>query len=420
MMVIKFVRCVLLDVILLACIVPAVSSSGSDFTSTVKRFPSISNLDGICTLTNSSGDDGPAFTAAILSDQCSTVNIPAGTTINIASPLNTSATYNKHISLAGTLSFTDDTTYWQQNSFKFTYQNATTFWLLGGKNISLYGGGTIQGNGQAWYNLYSTNSSVLRPIPLTIYEAINIVVRDITVLQTPFWNFFVSDSKKIVFDDITLHSTSTIAGIDAKNTDGWDIYRSDDVTITNSQITNQDDCVSFKPNSTNVLVQNLICNGSHGISVGSLGQYNGEFDLVENVSVSNIHMLNAQNGVRIKSWAGPNVGSGLVKNISYSHWQEDNVDNPIIIDSCFMTNTTTCTQYPSKVPTEDVYISYINGTSSGQEQSVVVNLNCSPGGTCSNIKLDNIALSPPAKYGLATYLCANIKVLGNAASLFNC
>jgi hypothetical protein len=26
-------------------------------------------------------------------------------------------------------------------------------------------------------------------------------------------------------------------------------------------------------------------------------------------------MLNAQNGVRIKSWAGPNVGSGLVKNI---------------------------------------------------------------------------------------------------------
>jgi hypothetical protein len=62
----------------------------------------------------------------------------------------------------------------------------------------------------------------------------------------------------------------------------------------------------------------------------------GEFDLVENVSVSSallvlyiatrhtpynltyfsdIHMLNAQNGVRIKSWAGPNVGTGLVKNI---------------------------------------------------------------------------------------------------------
>lgn len=107
-MVIKFVRCVLLDVILLTYIVAAVSSSGSDFN-TVKRFPSISNLHGTCTVKSSGGDDGPALTAAILSDHCSTVNIPAGTTINIASPLNTTATYNKHISLAGTLSFTNDT-----------------------------------------------------------------------------------------------------------------------------------------------------------------------------------------------------------------------------------------------------------------------------------------------------------------------
>jgi galacturan 1,4-alpha-galacturonidase len=53
------------------------------------------------------------------------------------------------------------------------------------------------------------------------------------------------------------------------------------------------DCVSFKPNSTNILVQNLHCNGSHGISVGSLGQYVGETDIVENVLVYNISMFNA-------------------------------------------------------------------------------------------------------------------------------
>lgn len=67
---------------------------------------------------------------------------------------------------------------------------------------------------------------------------------------------------------------------------------------------------------------------------------------------TDIIMRNAQNGVRIKSWAGQNVGSGLVKNIrkftfinsreqstdkrltDYSNWQESNVDNPIIVDSC--------------------------------------------------------------------------------------
>jgi galacturan 1,4-alpha-galacturonidase len=53
------------------------------------------------------------------------------------------------------------------------------------------------------------------------------------------------------------------------------------------------DCVSFKPNSTDILVQNLHCNGSHGISVGSLGQYEGEVDIVQNVLVYNVSMFNA-------------------------------------------------------------------------------------------------------------------------------
>ncbi len=34
--------------------------------------------------------------------------------------------------------------------------------------------------------------------------------------------------------------------------------------------------VSLKPNSTYIEVYNMICNGSHGISIGSLGQYAGE------------------------------------------------------------------------------------------------------------------------------------------------
>lgn len=61
--------------------------------------------------------------------------------------------------------------------------------------------------------------------------------------------------------------------------DGWDLYRSDAITIQNSVVYNDDDCVSFKPNSTNMVVQNLRCTGSHGISVGSLGQYLGETDI---------------------------------------------------------------------------------------------------------------------------------------------
>jgi galacturan 1,4-alpha-galacturonidase len=62
--------------------------------------------------------------------------------------------------------------------------------------------------------------------------------------------------------------------------DGWDLYRSDSVVVQNSVVLNDDDCVSFKPNATNIVVQNMHCTNSHGISVGSLGQYVGEVDIV--------------------------------------------------------------------------------------------------------------------------------------------
>ncbi len=62
--------------------------------------------------------------------------------------------------------------------------------------------------------------------------------------------------------------------------------------------------IAFKPNSTNIVVANMLCNGSHGVSVGSLGQYAGETDIVANVSVTNVTMLNAQNGARIKVFGG--------------------------------------------------------------------------------------------------------------------
>lgn len=43
-------------------------------------------------------------------------------------------------------------------------------------------------------------------------------------------------------------------------------------------------------------------------------------------------MSNAENGARIKCWAGANVGSGIVRNVTFEHFMESNVDNPLIID----------------------------------------------------------------------------------------
>lgn len=375
------------------------------------------SADASCTLTASGGDDAPSFVTAVQS--CSTVTIPASTTLNISSKMNMTGLSNKQINLEGTIKINDNINYWAGNSFYFSYQTQNAFWLLGGSDITLTGGGTVDGSGQTWYKEFSSNSSLVRPILLTIYQAQNVLIENIKFLNAPEWFNFVNQGENITYNSVTLNAT-TLSGSEAKNTDGWDLYLSNNVVLSNSVINNGDDCVSFKPNVTNVLVSNLNCNGSHGISVGSLGQYSGEYDLVENITAINVVMSNAENGARIKAFAGSGVGSGLVKNITFTNFTESNVDSPVVIDQCYETSSSDCEKYPSNVYIEDIWFDSISGTSSGKEKAVVASLACSPNGRCSNVNVNSISLEPPSKYGSASYSCSNLVVGGNDASLFNC
>ncbi|KAJ7505741.1 pectin lyase fold/virulence factor [Mycena galericulata] len=366
-----------------------------------------------CTLTAAGAgrDDAPQFLRAM--HECSTVLIPPHTTLNVSTRLNMTGLSNKHLNLQGTVRFNPDIPYWSGNGFSFPFQTQVTFWILGGKNIVVSGGGTLDGAGQAWYDAFAANASLLRPITLTLFQATDVLVQDITMLNSPEWFNFINEGKNVTFANVALRAASTSAN-GPSNTDGWDVYRSDQITLRDSVIDNGDDCVSFKPNTTNTLVSNLNCTGSHGISVGSLGQFAGVFDIVENVTSVNIRMsTNAQNGARIKAFAGPGVGSGSVKNVTFSHFIETAVGNPVIIDQCYETTVANCTAFPSNVFIQDIFFNSISGTSTG---ATVASLECSPGARCSDINVNNISLSPPS--GSATYVCQNVNLTGNAAALF--
>lgn len=177
------------------------------------------------------------------------------------------------------------------------------------------------------------------------------------------------------------------------------------------------DCVSFKPNSTNILVESLWCNGSHGISVGSLGQYEGEYDIVSNVFVTNISMHNASDGARIKVW--PNTpsalsgdlqgggGSGEVNNITYDGMLIDNVDYAIEITQCYgQSNTTLCLQYPSPLTITNVLITNLNGTTSTKYSPDIAAFLCSSEDVCNNITASNIDVVSPA--GTNDAYCLNM------------
>jgi galacturan 1,4-alpha-galacturonidase len=115
--------------------------------------------------------------------------------------------------------------------------------------------------------------------------------------------------------------------------------------------------VSFKPNSTNVCVQGLDCYGSHGISIGSLGQYVNETDIVENIYIYNNSLTNSSDGARIKVWPGIqtsfqtllNGGGGLgrVRNVTYNLFRNVNNDRAITITQCYgQKNQTLCSEHP--------------------------------------------------------------------------
>ncbi|KAK4237195.1 pectin lyase-like protein [Achaetomium macrosporum] len=314
----------------------------------------------------------------------------AGTTYIIRTASDLTFLKSIDLDIQGTIQFTNDTDYWQANSFYHTFQNATTFFQLGGEDVNVFGGGTIDGNGQVWYDLYAADIYILRPILFGTVGLKGGVISGLNLRYSPQWYNFVANSSDIIFDNINIAGGSKSSNI-AKNTDGWDTYRSDNIVIQYGHIDNGD-CVSFKPNSTNIVVQGLQCNGNHGISVGSLGQDVGEVDTVKNITMSN-----ASDGTRIKVWPGSQSAlSGDLQGGGGGSGRK---------------NVTLCNEYPSSLVIENVVIQNFKGTTSTKYDPLVGYLVCSSPTTCHNITVQGMegVKSPKGNY---QFTCANIDESG--------
>jgi galacturan 1,4-alpha-galacturonidase len=151
--------------------------------------------------------------------------------------------------------------------------------------------------------------------------------------------------------------------------------------------------------------------------VGSLGQYVGEYDIVENVWVANVSMRNATDGARIKVW--PNApsalsgdlqgggGSGRVNNITYTGMKLSNVDYAIEITQCYgQSNLTLCQQYPSPLTIENIVFDGFTGTTSKKYQPEIAALACSSSTVCGNITATSIDVKSPN--GTHQAYCLNV------------
>jgi len=101
------------------------------------------------------------------------------------------------------------------------------------------------------------------------------------------------------------------------NTDGFDLSGSTGITVKNSVIKNQDDCVAVNQGS-DLYFKNLTCSGGHGLSL-SVGQSSedGSPNEVSNVTFIDSSVSSSANGIHVKTHS--DAGTGYIKDVTYEN-----------------------------------------------------------------------------------------------------
>ncbi|KAG8743870.1 hypothetical protein FRC11_013701 [Ceratobasidium sp. 423] len=237
-----------------------------------------------CTGTISSLND---VTAA---QKCTTINInaftvPAGKTFAI------SALDGTTINLLGDV--------------KFGVANwAGPLFSIAGNNLVFNGNGhTFDGQGASYWDGQGGNGGVTKPHPMMKIKMSG-TYSNVKVLNSPAHVYSVSNPAKLVMSKLTIDNSagdkanSKSGGKAAgHNTDGFDVSTTD-LTIEDSTVYNQDDCIAINKGS-NIIFQRNTCSGGHGISIGSVSTG----ATVKNIQVLNNKIINNDQALRIKTKA---------------------------------------------------------------------------------------------------------------------
>ncbi|KAI9643301.1 hypothetical protein NHQ30_007919 [Ciborinia camelliae] len=248
-------------------------------------------------------------TNIILSD----VYAPSGSSINMASVMN-----------GTTITFAGRTTFGYTNSSGFTPI------VFGGCGITITAepGAIIDGNGQAYWDGLGSNGG--KPKPNTFIKASNLigssVIENLYILNWPVHLFSITGAKGLTVRNMFLNNAAGDAPNAASgnisaghNSDGFGIKTSSDVTVKDSIVYNQDDCVAVT-SGNNITIDNLYCYGGHGLSIGSVGGKSN--NNVTNITFQNSEVVNSTNGPRIKSNYDT---TGFISNITYRNIKLTNI-----------------------------------------------------------------------------------------------
>lgn len=149
----------------------------------------------------------------------------------------------------------------------------------------------------------------LRPDHFIVVSKVkNSIISNLNIKNWPVHCFDVTGCDTVTFSGLTLDNSDGDAANSASdgdpaahNSDGFDFSSSNNIYLTDTTVTNQDDCVAVT-SGVNVTVNNMVCSGGHGLSIGSIGGKSN--NVVDGVTFQNSVIKNSQNGCRIKTNSG--------------------------------------------------------------------------------------------------------------------
>jgi len=196
-------------------------------------------------------------------------------------------------------------------------------------DIAITGSGTIDGQGQAWWDAFAADSTVARPQAMSLGKVTRILISGIKLVNPPEEHIWVKGDTDVTITGITIDTPGTSGKNPPKNTDGIDITATG-AFLCNNSITAGDDNIAL--NGNNIYIAYSTFGVGHGCSIGSITE-NG----VNQLTVDHVTFNGTTSGIRMKS---ARDRGGLVHHLTYSNITMTGVQNPVFITSYYPTMPT--------------------------------------------------------------------------------
>lgn len=162
-----------------------------------------------------------------------------------------------------------------------------------GDSITIEGasGAYLDGNGADYWDGEGGSGGVTKPKFFYAHSLTDSTITNLYIQNTPVQAVSINGASGLTITDMTINNEA--GNSLGKNTDGFDIGDSTNVVITGAEVYNQDDCVAIN-SGTSITVENSVCSGGHGLSIGSVG---GRTDnTVSTIVFSNNEVKSSVNG----------------------------------------------------------------------------------------------------------------------------